>query len=1028
MELRKHICWKARQVHEVIKIDAEAVKDNVFQAVHTDQPILMSTTDASNFKTASGEEFLKTFTSPDTPEVFSLVLGDSGAGKTHFIHWLRLNVPIEKNTRIVNIPKVGTSLRSILRLLIEQLPEELQAKYLDQLTRIGNEIQTEEQRQEKLLNALAQTMSAETRGAMDQDPERLALLEGLASLLYDPHIRKHWFLADRPDSIIKELTQHIYEAKRVYSRQEQDRHFKPSDFDIKHIKMADVSLQARGMLNLFRLKPAHLQAVADIANQCLDAAIGEALSFSGEDLVALVAEVRRHLHEKGLDLILYIEDLSRMQGVDKALLDALTVPSIQEGYPPLCTIRWVAAMTTGYFDRLEDTIGTRINLMGKVVAHPEIWEGTEAKENLALFVGRYLNAVRLGIERIEEWETTTEIPNACDTCVRKDYCHDAFGRGGEFGMYPFTPEAVLNMAERSVPDNEDWFKPRRLLKNIVTPMLAIYGPDILDGRFPPPSMVEEIGKGRMDALEKGDLQQIAGADFDRHLALQELWQPSNKIVPFHEDLLTAFNLRQLRGKQHDGTPTAAKPSPKTPTTTASNGDRTGHQKPANSSKPAEIEFPILDKLRDWGNGKAIDDQTANGVRGLVFEALKENVDWDRAGVARGPYVGKNNPFRPTSIYFEGQLTKSNAPIQLRIPLQEDDVSYFRSATALQGLYLFDKHGHWDFPDGPRYLVQTQSCLEEWAQATVELVKNFPPNDKNWNAVNAATELLCVGASLTGIIALDSAKADLWSSIWGDSPETATMRLLSNEMQGVAKAIANDWKLLQTHVRSRSAGTKNSSIGDFLNPKERESVLSRLKKNHWSLNMSPDLDADMHKDFKDIAKLYIRVAQGLPQALEAESKLYNEWLEKMDAEFGEKSRSEILETFSGLQAGLNDGAILPSLQDRFQQFLDDFSGAAYQDAKKRAGMVAGKDSSKLGPHLFAKNGVVSAMRKARALADETGPYLDKIDEYYTTRMKELKGAAGNSLEACWDEISRTLDELDETLDRLGNQDKIEGQKQ
>lgn len=1028
--MRNYICWNPRTVYEVIKIDAEAVGDTVFQAVHSPQPMLMSTTSVDNLTRCTDQDFLKAFTNPDRPETFSLLLGDSGMGKTHFIHWLRLNVPVNENTRVVSIPKVGTSLRKIVEEIINQLPETMRIQYLNKLTAVRGETHTREQLQEKLLDSLAQAVSVEADRGSIQDMERREILKWLAPLFRDPHVRSQWFLAGERESIIKELTRHVYEPNAIYGRLERDYRFEAADFHIKGVPVQDVSKEARTIINCFHSDPRYYEIAAELANQCLDAAIGEALSFSSEDLVALVGEVRKHLHAQGLSLILYIEDLSRMQGVDKALLDALTTPS-EQGGQKLCTIRWIAAMTTGYFARLEATIVTRINLLGKMEAVQDFWSGQQAQGELAAFMGRYLNAVRLGMNGLHEWDATRDVSNACDACEHKERCHDAFGTGGGFGLYPFTAEGLLNMAERSAPQNEFWFKPRRLLKSIMTPILSTYGRDIVEGRFPDPAMIEEMGGEKLDALEKVFLHQNSGVDAGRHLALQELWQPSGKIISFHEDILRAFNLRPLQKRVH----TTPAPVPPLPSKGAAGGAELRVEIPRSSGTGvappapfhAELRDPILEQIRDWGNRKPITDQVAQRLRPLVFEAVTNFIDWDLAGVSRTTYVGANSPFRSTSIVFKGQVTKSSAPLQITLPLQEDDLSYARAATALQGLYLFADNGHWNFNDGYNYCAHAQNCLEEWAEDALTKIRNSAPNDEKWNALDAATELLAIGAALSGNIGVDSTRDDIWSAIWGNPLLAASDRLLSDELGNIATDIFKKWGKLQEHVNARSFGTKGSNKSNYLNPFDRERALNRLMRNHWALSMVPNPDAPMYKDFLEIAKLYQKVAQSFRPALVAEATQYQDWLEKMDESFGAgmTSKSDIVAVFSELQKALNNGGFLKQVSDRFQSQMDEFASSYYNDARKRAGLVKATESGKLTPHLFAKKNVATTMNKAKSLADAAERFLTSVQGFYQERLDEIETAADGGLQACWGGMSETLSTLETTLQQLAGDEGIGG---
>ena len=51
------------------------------------------------------------------------------------------------------------------------------------------------------------------------------------------------------------------------------------------------------------------------------------MNFTGDQLVRLLQDVRKHLRRQGQEMVLLIEDLARLQGLDLSLLEAL----IEEG-------------------------------------------------------------------------------------------------------------------------------------------------------------------------------------------------------------------------------------------------------------------------------------------------------------------------------------------------------------------------------------------------------------------------------------------------------------------------------------------------------------------------------------------------------------------------------------------------------------------------------------------------------------------------------------------------------------------------
>ncbi len=57
MTFQNYLCWKPEIVHEVINPDAEAVPEEIFLAIHTDYPLLISD-QGSALMTMSAYNFL----------------------------------------------------------------------------------------------------------------------------------------------------------------------------------------------------------------------------------------------------------------------------------------------------------------------------------------------------------------------------------------------------------------------------------------------------------------------------------------------------------------------------------------------------------------------------------------------------------------------------------------------------------------------------------------------------------------------------------------------------------------------------------------------------------------------------------------------------------------------------------------------------------------------------------------------------------------------------------------------------------
>ena len=125
-------CWQSEEVTRIIKPDAEEISDHVFRAVHCPTDLHLAENSSGPRNPFPPEDFVEKFLSDTEQDMLCVVVGESGTGKSHIIQWVRLEIlkrNIEKKV-FLTIPKSGTSLRSILEKIINELPENERDPYL----------------------------------------------------------------------------------------------------------------------------------------------------------------------------------------------------------------------------------------------------------------------------------------------------------------------------------------------------------------------------------------------------------------------------------------------------------------------------------------------------------------------------------------------------------------------------------------------------------------------------------------------------------------------------------------------------------------------------------------------------------------------------------------------------------------------------------------------------------------------------------------------------------------------------------
>ena len=891
MTFKNYVCWKPESLSRVLDTEALEVSDDVFLATH--YPIKLHRQDLlqENAPRALYQEdaFLRDFLSPPS---FALVpvLGEAGTGKSHLIRWLAAHLRDEPGRRVVLIPRSRTNLRSVIGLILGDLP----GKRLDEFrTRLQQETGqlTPERAAEILLDKLALEVGPNGLHELrDLDELQGILVELLPPLFRDPLFRKNFL---RPGAIIERLCEHIVGLGGKIERLTERRAFSLEDLPLNVANSTRASQDAQACYSQLQNNPDLRNAAVGWINANLDSAIASLLQLRGETLSELMLEVREALFEAKTELILLIEDFAKLQGIDRQLLDALTVKSNQIGGRPLCTLRTAFGCTTGYFKGFAETFLQRFNFVVYMDAQDSDAEAL-ADADLDGFVARYLNAIRLGDAEITDWYRAaddggrrSELPNACvaHECEHQSTCHAAFGNTSEIGLYPFTPISLRRMLRFASPRG---FNPRLLINKVLKHTLEMYGSDLEHGRFPPAGLQKHFG-GTIDPMLRKRIDDNDPDNGDRRLALMDLWTNGRELVDLDARIHVAFDLPPLNEPsglvRPTPVPTATLEKPKSEATTK-------------QALPPALEAQLR-AIDDWSSERAkLQFDITNALRAVLRDAIANHIDWDCALLVRGEFVGPKG-FDGTSINFLNQAsTKSARGYVLSIP--DDPKQLSDAALALKGLLLFRHHRNWKFPDGAKYFRIYAQHLDIWGERILEFAKTTRANTVAWNPVPAAIELLALDARVSGRIS--GAKAGLADHLHAlfASPTSVTGEARAKPWVELQMVLREVRPKLQRLILGRAACTKGGSskvqvvdATQFIDP------IQGLRRT-WTL--SADVPGDLREEYKFIAKVREKVDELLGVAIAAERARHVEWLAGVLSELGEDSkRDDIIEAVESASA-------------------------------------------------------------------------------------------------------------------------------
>jgi hypothetical protein len=861
-------CWDAQDAFSIINPDADALEDYVFRAVHTDFAVRVRSGGGGAVRLLTPKELLEEILYPQDHAIVP-VIGQSGTGKSHLIRWLDLQLRASSDVReVIYVPKAQTNLRDIVYSLVRRLPESEQSSYLEALSQTGNAHLTPEAQRTAILNQLHVALVNDPGGSdrgIDPELERFAL-DGLRAVLLDPLIRKS-LLVD--SGFAAEIAAHVFQKPERYQPAEERREFRERDLPLQvgHLQRAAVETQ-EFLAWLMGTTQADRLTVVGIINRHLDWAIGNCLNLTGDRLIALMLELRRHYREAGRELVLLIEDFARLQGLDRALLQ-----SIIEQRPDLCVLRTVFASTVGFYESIRETVRTRISFLVDMDV-PAEEDGAE----LYGFVARYMNAVRWGADALrDQWgdvergKVDFNVPSKCRECEHQPVCHSAFESVDGIGLYPFTRRAIRVMSERADPNIRQRFNPRLFQRLVIRPV-ALASESLRTGSFPPNRLLADLGGRTMPASEEARLRREDPQSWQRRIALLELWGAKQEVGNLSPDLHEAFNLPLLRGVDPD--------------------TKYEQEEPLVRPDPQRVDLRFKE-LQEWREGRAkLKASTAQDLRDLVFAALEDFVAWDDVGIARSTLFGKSGRrglFNARDIAFQNQATQAAAGlVRLVIPANwEDEAVRLRTALALEGLLEVKAKGDWAIPNGLEKLACLTECLREWSETVVDQAKAWESSNSGWDAASVAFEIRAILQTLLQPNLPVVSDQDVLRAGFA-APAEGRPDFIIQELNELVRDMQDVDAVMHEIVRARYSATKGGQAGEFIDSARLMPIVRSLRRRR----MLPDstaaaIGSSARERADPIRQLAKRVGETLLVALGKEAAARDALKRRLMETFGER---------------------------------------------------------------------------------------------------------------------------------------------
>lgn len=459
-----------KRISEVVRIDTVSSSQADFLATHVPLKkiqVMRKYDDVCTEEKALTEEevYQQYILNPKNKHQFILVIGSSGAGKSHFIRWAdaRLEQSALEDEVVLFVRRSDNSLKGTIKQLLEKpeiasLPNK---EIYERLVRAGANINDK-----KLKDMLYQNFIVEIMN--DDENEILTRIE------------KKRFIALLSNATFRErLMEEGKAIDRIYAKVAENVSVDNRDvialFDIRDFYVDNdlwdemdhnADRNAIKMVAALKDDDELAEKLAEYMNRLVDKVIQTCAGLEPGDFEQVFYEIRKELRRQGKNLTLLIEDITAFSGVNIGLLNVLTneATGMYED-DALCRISSIVGTTEVYYKtKFQDNHKDRVT---QFILIPNDVFGDNSAE-LYEFVGRYVNTMSLSADVVEQWAKNGNLDSEYpvhEVVEGKTWDYVELSSGQCLCLYPFTKHAILNLYRCTL--QPDYRTPRYLLRDIV---------------------------------------------------------------------------------------------------------------------------------------------------------------------------------------------------------------------------------------------------------------------------------------------------------------------------------------------------------------------------------------------------------------------------------------------------------------------------------------------------------------------------------------------------------------------------------
>lgn len=729
-----------QRLSEVIRIDTITSSYGDFMATHVPfkQIQLQKVYDSSvTSKTYTEEQiYQKVVLNPKDQHQFVLVIGSSGAGKSHLIRWFDAKIERQKpdNEVVLFVRRSDNTLKGTIKQLLEK-PEVASIQNRDLYERLVNATSTISE--SKLMNAIYHQFIVEIEDDSGEDIDYInnADRKRIAPLLNNELFKARMMADDGP---IARIYSKVAES-RVQDNRDVVPEFLPEDFQVDiafcdKVQYDGGDKKAVRLLEKLYMEPEVADAVAKYLNSKVDTVIQSCAGLEPGDFEQVFKEIRKELKKQGKSLTLLIEDITAFTGVNEALLNVLTVwhtgENEQDG---MCRISSIIGTTSEYYkSNFRDNYKNRVTQF--IVIPDDVFGSSE--DDLCEFVGRYLNAMSLPKDEVDVCANSDGSGNSLpihEVKQGKGWDVATTEEGKALNLFPFSKRAIVYLYNNLLQEN--YRTPRYLLRDVVEKTVrdALWNFE----NFPGFKIVNtNINSSLRDAIQKTG---VSNEQFERMYLFMCIWGDattdtyqegentyiSGLSTQVYEDMgFPLINGKKVAGKSKQTKPASTNSGQ---TSTSTTVVKTPAQIAAEKKLQAERAQlnESLQVIENWIAGGTINVGATTGNVVLISKAredmcsyLYSAIDWQAEGVSMDN-IDKIKKVKDRLVGFDRQKRGAD---QMFYKLPADRETQAVIEAFLEWNVLGKRS--WNFEGADRRVYRVQLWTEKIKRPLIEAITTF----------------------------------------------------------------------------------------------------------------------------------------------------------------------------------------------------------------------------------------------------------------------------------------------------------------